>query len=389
MTAMPLTVGSPTIPLSTQIALRAQPGVWNPRPLEEVRDDLAAEERRRDPVDLFHRVDVTHLDFTAPDGVVTATLIGQHNEPMAFTPYALRQLAEEILPGRNPAAKMDLLVDARSAGGRSPNGKGVGAQAATLLAAAIRASNTHGYVFRTVLDVNTGRRLIRGVVTDSYTPLSDVSVAQVALDVLGHLDVIDVRRSDDAIRIRTRVPGPAPELRTPIPTVEWWNGEVGGRSVGTIGGSWMLVCANGMTSQTTDRRARFAHVGDAETLRRKVAGAFRDEQIRAQQVVEEYTAARDVAVEDLFAFMEESLQGGGVLALSRRQIEASRALLTDSSVADQIASPAFTLGRAVDVVTLAAQREGDLDEQARMEAAAMRMAHLGLSAARRRKVANG
>jgi hypothetical protein len=199
---------------------------------------------------------------------------------------------------------------------------------------------------------------------DNATGLSNMPVAQFHL-------------SDSGMRLRfLDAVKNAITLREPVPMIEAWNSEVGRRRVGLVGGMWKLICTNGMGSWDKKSEWHWRHYGEGDRIGRGVASAMEEMATASAGVLDAYTRARDIAIDDAFAFMENAMRGTATTPFIARAIAALN---------HETTTPGRNLASVVDAITLEAQEE-DLFTQADMEALAADVLRRGLAQARGERI---
>ena len=228
-------------------------------------------------------------------------------------------------------------------------------------------------------------RVLDGVVTENYVPLSNADALGLAVDHFGgDRNVIEYRLTTNEMRVR--IADEPIELGKPIKMVEIWNSENGHRSLSFWGRLWKLVCTNGMAVTHKDYgRARYTHVGD---MTQRV-----NEQLPAQLVgirramgegLDMYTQAIDTRIRWQASGPVESKLGAVETYIldtnAKRKTRASDRQLQsvfDNGLHDPTSNAYGTLAGAVDGMTRAAQLE-DLDGQKLLEDIALDLLQRGL-----------
>ena len=338
--------------------------------LEEVRDLLKKQRDLQEPKDFDRSFSQLHLSYRG--GRVTAQFLspdGAQGEKMLVHDNAYRQMSSTLLPAR---FGQGLLAQA---------GMGdTGEKLSTMSWALWSQQNSTPRMLRSVLtrDGEKVQRMVRSQHSQGYAVYDNFSFVQDLLDNapdLGEMAVLDFRVTDTGMRVRLAgVPKDQIELKVPVPMLELWNSEAGRRRTVLSGGMWKLWCTNGCG--TWDSKSEFAwrHFGNTERIRDGVASAIGEIRTAASGVVEAYTQALDVAIDDAFAFMERELKREG---LTKEQIGLAQGALTDETT-----TPGSRLASTVDAVTLIAQ-EFDLFDQSNIERAAARMMRRGQAEALR------
>lgn len=348
-------------------------GVLDTLHLEGVRDYLATLASKQEPTDFERSFSQMHVNFTG--GRITAQLLspqGLSGDPMLVSRNAFSQMSSELMPARMGS---NLLETADL----SPAGE----KLATMAWAEWARTDTKPRLFRSVnmKDADGSvKRMVRSQHSQGYGTYDHLRFAQELLDNADELRDLPVGQftvSDSGMRLRFL--GRAKEeitLREPVPMIEAWNSEVGRRRVGLIGGMWKLVCTNGMGSWDRKSEFHWRHYGEGDRIGRGVASAMAEIQTAASGVIDAYTKALDVSIDDAFAWMEREMQGVATQGFTARAIEA---------LDHETTTPGKGLASVVDAITLEAQNE-DLFTQADMEALAANLLRRGLSQANRERI---
>jgi hypothetical protein len=341
--------------------------------LEEVRDHLVKMNNHQAPEDFERSFSHLHVSFNS--GRVT----GQFKSPTGLGDEflvhenAFQQMATNNLPGRGGAF---LLSQARLGD--------AGQKLSTLSWNLFSRENDKPRMLRTAnmkdLDGST-RRVIRSQHSQGYAPYDNVNFVNDLLSnspELATMGVVQFDVTDTGMRLRfVDADGEIP-LRQPVPMVEAWNSEVGRRRVGLLGGMFRLVCTNGMGSWDKKAEYHWRHYGDAERISGGVRSAIDEIRTSASGVVDAYNRSLNVAIDDAMLWLEQEL---GIAGASTEQVQRSIKALSDETTTD-----GGFLASVVDAVTLAAQDERSLFEQAEMEAFGARLLRRGLSAARDNRI---
>jgi len=217
--------------------------------------------------------------------------------------------------------------------------------------------------------------MIRSCHSQGYGVYGNLQFVQDILDNAGEfrdLPVVDFRVTDSVMRLRF-VEGEV-TLNEPVQMYEAWNSEVGRRRVGLRGGSWKLVCTNGMGHWNDKTEYNWIHRGDAERIQRGVQDAFLNLRTTSSGVLDAYRDAMDVSIDNAFQWLEEQMQRRGA---SSNRIESAKQGMTHET-----STPGLNLASAVDGITLIAQKETDLLEQYELERMAADLLHRSLNKAR-------
>jgi hypothetical protein len=217
--------------------------------------------------------------------------------------------------------------------------------------------------------------MIRSCHSQGYGAYSNLQFVQDILDHAGDfrdLPVVDFRVTDSVMRLR--FVGEEITTDKPVSMYEAWNSEVGRRRVGLRGGMWQFECTNGMGHWNEKTEYNWIHRGDPARIQQGVKNAFENISVTSSGVVEAYTEARDVSIDNAFQWLEAQMQDRGA---SVNRIEAAKVGMTHETSA-----PGLTLASAVDGITLIAQNETDLLEQFELERLAASILNRGLNKAR-------
>ena len=360
-----LGAGPRLVPTRTLVKQGCKPGEVQTTRLEAVRDYLAKLDTLQEPKDMDRSFSQMHLSYR--DGRVTAQMLNQGGldpEVMLVHDNAYRQMSTNLLPARFGSGLL-----AQSAMGDA------GEKLSTMSWALWSASNATPRMFRTVRtkdDDGTVRRVIRSQHSQGYAVYDNYKFVQDLLDnapELAEMPVLDFRVTDTGMRLRFSTDGSENfELRKPVPIIEAWNSEAGRRRTVLNAGMWMLICTNGM--QSWDEKTSFAwrHFGDTSRISDGVASAITEIQTASAGIVDAYTSALDVSIDDAFGFMERELKREG---LTKDQIGKAQKALDH-----EWTTPGGVLASAVDATTLIAQ-EFDMFQQSTIERAAARMLRRG------------
>jgi hypothetical protein len=341
--------------------------------LEGVRDHLRTLAAKQEPEDFERSFSHLHISFT--DGRVTAQLLGPQGlsgDPMVVSRNGFAQMSAELLPGRMGSNLLDTAD-------HSPSGEKI----ATLAWAEWSRTDTKPRMFRSVKMRDTDgqvKRMLRSQHSQGYGTYDNLRFVEDLLanaDELRDLPVGQFTLSDSGMRLRfLGKPKEEITLREPTPMIEAWNSEVGRRRVGLVGGMWKLICTNGMGSWDKKSEYHWRHFGEGDRIGRGVASAMAEIQTAASGVIDAYTKALDVSIDDAFAWMEREMQGLATQAFTARAIEA---------LDHETTTPGKGLASVIDAITLEAQSE-DLFTQADMEALAANLLRRGLSQATRERI---
>ena len=366
--------GPRLIPTRTLYTRGSEAGKLATSNLEEVRDVLRRQRELQAPKEFDRSFSQMHLSFMG--GRVTAQFLGAdglQGEPMLVHDNAYGQMSSQNGLGLPTRFGNGLL--AQSALGDA------GEKLSTMSWALWAAESTRPRLFRTALTRDQDgkvQRVLRSQQSQGYAIYDNLDFVQDLLDNapdLATMPVLDFRVGDTGMRVRfSGVPQNEIELNVPVPMLEAWNSEVGRRRTVLQGGMWKLWCTNGCGTWESDSEFAWRHFGNTERISDGVASAIHEIRTSASGVVDAYTSALDVAIDDAFAFMERELKREG---LTKAQIAASQAGLEHETT-----TAGGCLASTVDAVTLIAQ-EFDLFTQADMERAAGRMMRRGQTEALR------
>jgi len=230
-------------------------------------------------------------------------------------------------------------------------------------------------------------RVLDGVVTEGYTPLSNADALALTVDHFGgDRNVIDYRLTTNEMRLR--IADEPIELGKPVKMVEVWNSETGHRSLSFWGRLWKLICSNGMAVTHKDYgRARYTHVGEmVERVRDQLPGQLAGIRRAMGEGVELYAEAERTRIEwapGTITVKEDDL---GPVETFITETNKTRPTKIPDRVLDQVferglrdetSSPYGTLAGAVDGITRVAQDE-DLSSQKLMEDIAFDVLQRGL-----------
>ena len=228
-------------------------------------------------------------------------------------------------------------------------------------------------------------RVLDGVVTENYAPLSNADALGLTVDHFGgDRNVISYTLTTNEMRLR--IADEPIELGKPIKMVEVWNSENGHRSLSFWGRLWKLICTNGMAVTHKDYgRARYVHVGDMaqrvnEQLPEQLVGIRR----AMGEGLDMYAQALDTRIRWDSTTPVESKLGAVETYITevnaKRKTRASDRQLQsvfDNGLRDATSNAYGTLAGAVDGMTRAAQGE-DLDGQKLLEDIALDLLQRGL-----------
>ena len=294
----------------------------------------------------------THVSFA--DGHMLFQIFDRRarglGEPMLVSRTAASQLANIVLPPRMHSGMRHLAK-------QNPTDRRGGEKQATMTWAHLNQTNPAcetPMLLRTSLARVDGKtvRVLRAVVSQSYARYSHVQYLD---DIIRHapeyasLEVVNARLTDNALRFRLVEGGRSVELNTPVPMVEGFNSETGQWSIELRGGTFRLVCTNGMGSWDTRGHWRRRHTGDMSRIRESVAGGIESVLTATSGVVEAYQAALEVQIDNAYDYLQAHLSGASV---AQRVIDRAQAALTHETT-----TPGGRLASCVDAITLVAQDE--------------------------------
>lgn len=363
MTAIAATTDMFVIPDRTIVRKGSLPGNYQAEHLEGVRDYLRRLSVAQQAEDYNRSLDQLHVSFVG--GKLTGRFVtpkGVSDEVLLFSSNGASQVAREVLPGSFFNGLKHLAsIDEQ------------GEKLATLNWAKFAAQHNTVRNIRTIrLKVDDGEgntkihRMIRSCHSQDYAPYSNLQFVQDLLDNGGEfaqLPVLDFRVSDTGLRLRFADTPPTTEK--PIQMYEAWNSEVGRRRVTLRGGMYKLICTNGMGHWNERNDFWWIHRGDADRIRQGVKSAFENIKVTNSGILNMYTEAANIKIDNAFQWLEQTLTGRGVAAAT---IEQAKVGLTDDTT-----TPGLNLASCVDAVTLIAQQCDDMFAQFELEREASRM----------------
>jgi hypothetical protein len=361
-----------TIADRTLVTKGSKRGVLSVLHLEEVRDYLRKLAEKQEATDFERTLNQLHVSFA------NGKMIGQFMTPrgldpdaMLFSDHGASQVASEVLPSR-------FFTGLKTLAGLDHHGE----KLATMTWAKFAQSHAEPPVrmVRTVkMKVDDDvRRVIRSCHSQGYAAYSNLDFVEDLLTNAGdfaQLPVLDWRVTDSGMRMRfagdqvERL-----EVNKPITMVEAWNSEVGRRRVGLRGGQFVLKCTNGMGHWSDKTEYNWIHRGNSDRIRRGVQQAFENLQTTARGVVEAYTDALNIEIDNAFAWMEAELDG----RVSDRVMRSAQAALNHPTT-----TPGGLLASVVDAITLVAQDEIDMFQQYEVERVASQLLSKGRGQAMR------
>ncbi len=254
----------------------SRPGRYRPLHLEEVRDRLADLEKEMAPVDF--EVGIGELEVHFHNGQLQ-THVPDTDMPLEFTDHAARRLARAVLPPRFLGGLQAL-----------SQLSGLGDELATDSWGLFAQHQEDRQLLRTARLPDTQRRTVRSCHSTSYAPYSNLALVEDLLAEGGFhkMDVLDLRVSDRAMRIRLVEKGRVLEPAMPIPMVELWNSEVGLRRVSIHGGLWRLICTNGLGDWNQRHGQSWVHRGNVSRIRGELAQAAEHVSQNLQSLLEKW-----------------------------------------------------------------------------------------------------
>lgn len=355
------------------------------RHLEEVRDLLRhrrgvdqPEDTYRSPSQTILRVDGARptVQFMSPDGL---------SEPMTISDHALAQWAGFVMPTKKVG--LNTFMHLARLGGETERGNTAGSELATMALSMFGQEYASPLMWRAVQHAGSGH--IRALLSETYTLYDNLDFVEDVLNTLGSradmFRVVSYAISGNDMRVRM-VGGNADALQTwqgrevnkPIPMVELWNGEGGGRAVRVKGGGWQFDCSNGMGhwNKSSIWRAIHAHTTTAE-VREKVGAAITEQMVIGEGVVDNFCRALDTRINDAFGWFLSGFED----SVSKAQAERVGIALQNEPTVNRGPNGEFLLASVVDAITYVAQEEINLYEQADLEHIGARVLHAGLAQA--------
>jgi hypothetical protein len=339
--------------------------------LEEVRDHLRLLASRQEPTN--HERQLAHLNLDFTGGRLVGRFLNANglSEPHFISKTAWQQIAPEVLPARGGG----FLLDQANLG---EHGEKLSNMSWALFA---READTPR-LLRTVKQKHGDKvvPVIRSCHSQGYATYDNLTFIE---DILANVNVTDLpvlqyHLSDSGMRVRFALePVDRIELRKPVPMMEAWNSEVGLRKTVFKGGTFRLVCTNGMTTTETSAEWGWRHYGSSDRIRRGVESAIADLRTTASGVVDLYNKSLETSIDDAFAWMMQELELAGVSAETRTKAV--------NALDHETTTPGRLLASTIDAVTLIAQ-DFDLFEQAELEAVGARLLTRGLNQARNGRI---
>lgn len=219
-------------------------------------------------------------------------------------------------------------------------------------------------------------RVLDGVVTENYVPLSHSDALSLAVDHFGgDRNVIEYQLTTNEMRLR--IADQPIKLGKPIRMIEVWNSENGHRSLSFWGRLWKLICSNGMAATLEEYgRARYVHVGDMAS---RVRDHLPDQLVGMRQAMGEGVEMYERSLATRIDFAPDAKvtdKTPGPVETFISEVNAKRKtrlpdrVLTnvfERGLRDETSNPYGTLAGAVDGITRAAQQEASLSLQQSME----------------------
>lgn len=324
----------------------AERGKLSTLTLEDVRDDIRRRVVAQSPSDDTRILGLTHLDFHGSDRVTMHYIdkAGVQKKGV-MSEHAFRQLATDVLPARGGGFLQELMATGPA-----------GAQIATATWAQFVQRTEAKDLTRMLRYVNVKdgngevMRVVRAAVSNRFAVYDNLQFVE---DLLGQADiqnlpVLHYRVDDTAFRLRLLLqPREEVELRKPVPMIQAWNSEVGGRATSLGGGLWTLVCTNGMSRQDITSKFAWRHSGNTERIRSQVKGAVDQIYTLNSGVLDQYTRALDVQVGEMLTWITQELSDAKLPErLAETIVQGAR---------DPLSGQFGSLANAVNGVTLIAQ----------------------------------
>jgi hypothetical protein len=276
---------------------------------------------------------------------------------------AYSQLAPEILP---PSGGGFLLKQAQTETGR---------KLATANWAYFARTNEKPRKLRTVKATINGKveTVVRSVHSTEYAVFDNLQYVETLLKntELANLPVVNFALADNAMRLRVALrPQAEISLDKAVPMVEIWNSETGRRRTVFKGGTWKLVCTNGMGHWNAAQEFAWRHFGDAGRIEAGIDDAMRNTETASSEVLAAYNKALDVSIDNVYGWLIDELTGMGVADTTRMNVV--------KALDHATTTPGRLLASTIDAVTLVAQDASNLFEQAELETVGARLLDSGL-----------
>ncbi len=348
------------LPSSTILNLDHEAG----KTLSEVAHLQSVISKKQDRHDYFVPVSDVPLALFPPEDGGGVAVLG--NDKVKVSKAAFRQMAQHLeISGLGKILEQTAMLDSAA------NWRGQGARAFEAANLMLRMWTQR--VDKTLRWRVCSRRIdgevvrvLDGVVTEGYAPLSHVKALSLAVDHFGgDRHVIEYQLTTE--RMRVRIADEPIKLGKPVKMIEMWNSETGHASLTFWGKLWKLICSNGMAATLEDHgRARYNHVGNvtqrvADHLPDQLVG-IRFAQGEGYDLYEQSVNTRIDFTPD--AKIEDNTPGPVETFITevnaKRKTRVPDRVLTNVSergLRDETSSPYGTLAGAVDGITRVAQEE--------------------------------
>jgi len=347
------------LPSSTILTIDHEAG----KTLSEVAHLQSVISKKQDRQDYFVPVkDVPLALFPPEDGGGVAVL---GNDKVKISKAAFRQMAQHLeVAGLGKILEQTAMLDS-TAGWRGQEARAFEASNLMLRMWTQRVDKTLRWRVCSRRVDGEVVRVLDGVVTEGYAPLSHVDALSLALDHLGDRNVIEYQLTTE--RMRVRIADEPIKVGKPIKMIEVWNSETGHASLTFWGKLWKLICSNGMAATLEDNgRARYNHVGD---VTQRVADHLSDQlvgirfaqgegsDLYEQSVNTHITYALDAKVTDKHLGPVETFITEVNAKRKTRVPDRVLKNVFERGLHDETSSPYSTLAGAVDGITRVAQEE--------------------------------
>jgi hypothetical protein len=358
---------------------RQDNGVLGNYGMENLLNDLREYEAGQEVEDLRRPLTRLSADFT--NGYMEASFLSEDGEKTTsylVTNTAANHLSSMILPARFFTGLKDLAQ-------LDKEGAVIASDAWNKFASVTNEQETR--LVRTVRRAfakNDIRRVIRSVHGKGYAVYNHTQFVEDMMQNGGdfvHMPILSWTLTDNAFRVRfAALDGekaafgrwdPSVLTNEPVPMVEAWNSETGGKSTGLRGGMFNLKDMTGFGHWDQHRDYKWIHRGSTDRIRAGVLTAFENLQATAKEVAEAFLAAREVEVEQPMEFVEEVST-----LLTDRTRKNTEAILAEDHRPDQ-----GSLAALISALALSAAQEEDLEEQEKVESAASTLLKKGLDLA--------
>jgi hypothetical protein len=182
------------------------------------------------------------------------------------------------------------------------------------------------------------------------------------------MDVLDLRVSDRAMRLRLVESGQEMEPAVPIPMVEVWNSEIGLRRVSIHGGTWRLICTNGLGDWEESSGQSWVHRGNVVRIREELGQAAKRVSQSVQRLLDAWYQGWDVLIPHPASWLETHLEDRLAPTLLEPVLDYHRGRDTVAPLTDLVES-----------ITRLAQDQCCLLDQREMERQAAVLLKIGLS----------